>query len=122
MKPSLKTLYCASCGGTNIRAQAWVDANTKEPDAYGDAPAIETNNGWCQDCLVYVEFCTISELWNRFADIPINDNDEIGEDFLCFEAGTYRFDVWHWFDERCPNGLAVDLMGVNPKIKDYDSL
>ena len=19
-------------------------------------------------------------------------------------------DVWHWFDERCPNGVAEDLM------------
>jgi hypothetical protein len=41
---------------------------------------------------------------------PVNENDEIEEDFLDFPSGTDKFDVWHWFDERCPNGVAEDLM------------
>lgn len=59
----------------------------------------------------HVELCTLKELWNRFADMLINDKEEIEQDFLFFNAGDSRYDVWHWFDERCPNGLAVDLMG-----------
>lgn len=35
---------------------------------------------------------------------------EIEEDFLNFPAGTLKIDVWHWFDERCPNNLHDDLM------------
>ena len=39
-------------------------------------------------------------LWHDFADIPINDWDEIEKPFLHFPAGTYRLDIWRWFDER----------------------
>jgi phage terminase large subunit-like protein len=27
-----------------------------------------------------------------------------------WEKGTNRFDIWHWFDENCPNNLHDDLM------------
>lgn len=52
----------------------------------------------------------LQELWNELSDIPVNENDEPEEDFLDFPSGTDKFDVWHWFDERCPNGVAEDLM------------
>lgn len=52
----------------------------------------------------------LQELWNELSDIPVNENDEIEEDFLDFPSGTDKFDVWYWFDERCPNGVAEDLM------------
>ena len=52
----------------------------------------------------------LQELWNELSDIPVNENDEIEEDFLDFPSGTDKFDVWHLFDERCPNGVAEDLM------------
>ncbi len=46
------------------------------------------------------------KMWNEFGDIPINDNDEIEQDFYHWEKGTYRFDIWHWFDEKLPNSLT----------------
>lgn len=51
-------------------------------------------------------------MWNEFADIPIDDNDEIEQDFYHWEKGTYRFDIWHWFDEKLPNGLAMEFILV----------
>lgn len=45
------------------------------------------------------------DLWHEFGDIPINDWDEIEAPFLHFPVGTYRFDVWHWFNERWPGGV-----------------
>ena len=45
-----------------------------------------------------------------FENYPVNNDDEIEADFLSFPAGTSKFDVWHWFDERCPNNLHDDLM------------
>jgi hypothetical protein len=47
-------------------------------------------------------------MWEEFADIPIN-NDEIEEDFYSWEKGAYLFDIWHWFDEKLPNGLVKDF-------------
>ena len=56
------------------------------------------------------ESCQLSSeqllnLWHVFADIPINDLDEIEIQFLHFPARTCRFDIWHWFDERWPGGV-----------------
>ena len=49
----------------------------------------------------------LQELWNELSDIPVNENDEIEEDFLDFPSGTDKFDVWHWFDERCSRRFDV---------------
>ena len=51
----------------------------------------------------------LKDLWEQFGEIPINDWDEIEKPFLHFPAGTYRFDIWHWFDERWPGGV-YDLL------------
>ena len=43
---------------------------------------------------------------NRVGNIIFYNEDEIENNFYCWEKGTYRFDVWHWFDEKLPNGIA----------------
>lgn len=117
MEKSLNTLYCRDCGSTHVLAKAWVDPNTEKFDSLVTNPP-DVEDGWCENCEENVELATLETLWDDFSMIPINNNDEIEENFLCFDAGDSRFDVWHWFDERCPNGLAVDLMGETPKDKD----
>lgn len=114
MEKSLDTLYCSECGGTNVQIMAWVDANTNKYCSDVNTPA-EVEDTWCEDCGDHTGLETIQELWNRFSEIPINNDDEIEQKFLYFLPGTSRFDVWHWFDERCPNGLAIDLMFERPK-------
>ena len=42
----------------------------------------------------------LKKLWVDFGDIPINDDGEILENFLDFEIGTDRFEIWHWFEEQ----------------------
>lgn len=113
MKKSLDTLYCAECGSTSIQVRAWIDPNTNEyiSDCEDD------NNCWCEDCEEHTTMRTLSQLWDDFSEIPVNSEDEIEEDFLSFPAGTDKMDVWHWFDERCPNSLAEDLMGETSKFK-----
>ena len=49
----------------------------------------------------------LKRLWSEFGDIPINDQDQLEEPFLGFDKGTDRFEVWHWFDERYPGGVAA---------------
>ena len=51
----------------------------------------------------------LKRMWEEFADTPINFNDEIEVDFYLWKKGTYRFNIWHWFDEKLPNGLAIDF-------------
>lgn len=49
----------------------------------------------------------LEQLWDSFRKVPINDDDSIDEDFLVWEKGTDRFDIWHWFDEEYAKGLAA---------------
>ncbi|MFA5297698.1 MAG: hypothetical protein WC389_05755 [Lutibacter sp.] len=51
----------------------------------------------------------LAKIGDEFSNIPININDEIEVDCYCWEKGTYRFDIWHWFDEKSSNGLAIDF-------------
>ena len=59
---------------------------------------------------LYNEQCYLRTLWEKFSDVPIDKDECIEVTFHIWEKGTDRFRVWHWFDERCPNGLARDLM------------
>lgn len=53
----------------------------------------------------------LERFWDEFGDIPIDDNDEILESYLWWPVGTNRFDIWQWFDEKYPGGVAK-LMGL----------
>jgi hypothetical protein len=50
----------------------------------------------------------LKKMWGEFGDIPINSADKIEVEFYWWENGTCRFDIWHWFDEKLPNGIAID--------------
>ena len=39
------------------------------------------------------------QLWEEFGDVPINDSDCILCQWRAFPKGTYRFDIWKWFEE-----------------------
>ena len=77
-----------------------------------NSPSIQINKN-LPEGLQYMNmtFAQLEALWDDFSNIPINDDDEIEDDFYCWEKGTYRFDVWHWMDERLPNGIAEWTVG-----------
>lgn len=50
----------------------------------------------------------LEKLWEGLEDRPFYEKDSeqyIEEDYLEFEAGTSREDIWHWFDERHSKGV-----------------
>ena len=51
----------------------------------------------------------LEKLWNLFGEIPVDNNDEIQEEFLGFPEGTDRIEIWQWFDERYPKGVVALL-------------
>lgn len=54
----------------------------------------------------------LEELWDKFADIPINPETEcIEEKFLGWGPGISREEIWHWFDKRHSKGVAFLLYG-----------
>lgn len=55
----------------------------------------------------------IKELWVEFGEIPMNPETEcIEEEWHGFPAGTFREDIWHWFEEKFNVSVAEDLMGL----------
>jgi len=108
MEQDLSTLRCANCGSPDTSSLIWVHNLTNELEDFMGSRYEEECN-FCNECNKNTELLTLPELWEKFSDVPINNDDQIETSFLHFPAGTYRFDVWHWFDERCPNGLAKDL-------------
>lgn len=50
-------------------------------------------------------------LWEKFEDVLVDDDECILDDFLGFEQGTHREEVWHWFDERYSGGVAGLMWG-----------
>lgn len=115
MEKSIETTYyCADCGSSDTSSMAWVNNRTRNIEEYIGTRHEEENN-FCNQCNANVRVLTLKELWSKLSEVEVNADDEIEADFLSFPAGTDKMDVWHWFDERCPNGLAVDLMGETPK-------
>lgn len=108
-KKDLNMLYCANCGSSDVEMTMWVNPNTGERGCY-IPDRLEDGTCWCKNCKEYTYVLTLKELWNEFSEVPVNNNDEIEEDFLSFPVGTSKFDVWHWFDERCPRNLHDDLL------------
>lgn len=53
----------------------------------------------------------LEKLWVLFGNVPVNDNDEILEEFLGFPEGTDRIEIWNWFDEQYPKGVAYLVNG-----------
>lgn len=64
----------------------------------------EVTNFWTQK--------ELENLWEKFGDIPVDEDECIDVDFYIWEKGTEKYEIWHWFDEHCLNGLAIDLMGL----------
>lgn len=50
-------------------------------------------------------------LWEKFADVPVDDDGCLMGCFMGYDAGTDREEIWHWFDEHHSEGVAA-LMGV----------
>lgn len=52
----------------------------------------------------------LEDLWDKFADIPINPETEcIEKEFLGWGPGISREEIWHWFDRRHSKGVGYLL-------------
>lgn len=51
---------------------------------------------------------TVQDLFSEFADIPVNNEDEIEQSWAHFDKGNDRFEVLKWFEESF--GYPVDFL------------
>lgn len=50
-------------------------------------------------------------LWGQLSDVPIDGEDCLDGDFLHFESGTPREDVWAWFESQHPDFSVAEMQG-----------
>ena len=106
---TLKTMYCPQCGNDKVQVMSWTDVNGHAYRGLINNPP-EYDDFWCDECEDHITPETLEELWSDFSEISVNNDDEIETDFMFWKAGTSKFEIWHWFDERCPNNLHDDLL------------
>jgi hypothetical protein len=52
-----------------------------------------------------MEKITVEQVWEKLGDTPVDENDNLDEDFvieemdITFKKGTDKFEVWHWIEE-----------------------
>lgn len=52
----------------------------------------------------------LCNLWESFSNTPIDDEDNIDDDFFIWSKGTDKMYIWQWFDKNHSMGLAEGLM------------
>lgn len=58
----------------------------------------------------------VCDLWNAFSDIPLNpDTEETEVAFLDFPKGTFKEEIWHWFEKELKTSVH-DLMYEQNKV------
>lgn len=56
-------------------------------------------------------------LWEELGDVPVDENENIDVDWRQFPKGTFRVDIWHWFEEEY--GISVgELMNGDEAVKE----
>lgn len=67
---------------------------------------------------IEMEFTTQDELveamWETLIDVNIDEDECIEQNWFVFPIGTYKEEIWHWFDEHHSKGIAW-------LINDYES-
>jgi hypothetical protein len=74
------------------------------PKCKHDGLIYRTEQYFTTDAMEYTDEI-LEEIWDQFGDIPINDNDEIVLPFYIWPAGTDRFEIWKWFDQKHSKGV-----------------
>ena len=58
------------------------------------------------DIIHFKDDTKVEKLWDDLADVPMNPVTEcIEEDFYIWPKGTFREDIWHWFDNNHSQGV-----------------
>lgn len=59
-------------------------------------------------------------LWFELGNVPVDEDANLDEEFLWFEKGTDREEVWHWFEEHYDLSVAEMLMYDSISFTEYE--
>lgn len=55
----------------------------------------------------------LENLWNSLVDVPMNENEQLEDDWFIFPKGTDKEEIWHWFDEQYSKDVSYLLYEFN---------
>ena len=103
----MQIVRCNACG-------KWIGTEEEVGFESENEPGIEyCPLCYCSEALMDVDKrcnfndAELEKLQEIFGCVPVNDNDEILEEFLGFPEGTDRIEIWQWFDELYSKGVKV---------------
>ena len=65
---------------------------------------------------------SVYDLWNALTDICVDEDDHVEEEFLDFEVGTSKFEIWMWFEDAFHLSVGDDLMNTEFEYDDFIDL
>ena len=60
---------------------------------------------------------SLEQLWLEFGNVPMSEDEEIEEDFHIWKAGTGKYDIWQWFDNKHSKGVYYLVYEMEGDIK-----
>jgi len=130
IRMSLVTEVCPDCGHENT-----VEWNVVDKGYQIFCPNCGFPMMLCSECMLDSGYCDwesdtslcyrmVEGFWKNLEDVPVYEDEDgrmllekdyrlmIGtREVTMFPAGTEREEIWHWFDERHPKGVAYLLYG-----------
>lgn len=104
----MKAVRCIGCGwiGKDEELGLYYRTDTEYCPACKDTESLMD-----ADCECEFDDKELTKLWQMFGDVPVNNMDQIEEEFLGFSEGTEKEEVWQWFDERYSGGVVKLMFG-----------
>lgn len=95
-----KILYCHSCDEVFGDWEMTIPNHCSVCEAHDMMEVIDCKRG------MELSDRLIEDLWMLFGVIDYDaETETILEDFMDFPAGTWREDIWHWFDKAYTKGV-----------------
>ena len=110
----MRIFRCHECGLIDAEAEGAVNVT---------CPQCHSSEGierWIDFTMDDFDAFDIEKLWELFGRIALDRDGNILESFFGFEKGTNRIDIWRWFDEKYPGGVAA-LLYPNVEYENRDS-
>lgn len=57
----------------------------------------------------------VQAVWQTLTDVTIGDDECIDQNWFIFPTGTFREDIWRWFDKKHSKGVAWLMYEYEPE-------
>jgi len=105
-RESLETFNHAIVAARALATFRWTQIEVAPPLEFW----VEAGGGASPGRPLTKDLGTLGALWADFSNVPVDENDCIEHQFLDFTPGTFREEIWHWFEAQNPAFVVGDEM------------